>query len=251
MWAGRSFVELRYRYIKSQCTVLFFYPNSLPILNSIQIKTVFPCGLYLPYHSSTSHSTMYFNIQPIILLLSLSSGFITATAAAGASSANNLYALMKEQKAAERIETFKGLDTSIQKQVFINRINDYRENQPQQLDQQQNDILDTAIDLIQAGKPTSPLLEQGAKEAFGFDEFKRLLTTLDDLTVSSEDTKADVALTKPDCTCSTTDDWCDHDKGLHCKGDSISECTSGKYCCNYAPAGCGAGLVHECTGLCV
>ncbi|KAK2757535.1 hypothetical protein FQN54_004504 [Arachnomyces sp. PD_36] len=141
---------------------------------------------------------MYFNIQSIALLLSLSSGFITATAAADASSTNSLYALMKDQKPAERMETFKGLDPSIQKQVFISRINDYRQNQPQQLDQQQNDILDKAIDLIQADKPTSPLLEQGAREAFGFDEFKRLLTTLDDPTVSSDNTNADVALAKPD-----------------------------------------------------
>jgi hypothetical protein len=49
---------------------------------------------------------MYFNIQPIIILLSLSSGFITPTAAVDTSSTNILYALMKEQKPSERIETF-------------------------------------------------------------------------------------------------------------------------------------------------
>lgn len=210
---------------------------------------------------------MYFNFQSIVLL-SLSSGLVTPATAAGpadVSSANNLYALLKEQKPAERIETFKGLDHFVQKQVFINRINDYRESQPQQLKQKQNDILDKAIQLIQADKPTSPLLDEGAREAFGFKEFKRLLTTLEDPTVPMTttttadegimeirgDTDADVASSKPDCTCDTQDDYCDHDKGLYCKGDNLSECDGTPGCCEYSSWGCGSGLFGECTGLCM
>jgi hypothetical protein len=112
-------------------------------------------------------------------LLSPSSCFATAAVAAAAAadvlSTNNICPLLKQLNPSDRIQNLRNLDISAQMQVFISRINDYRESHSTQLNEQHNDILDNAIHFIQRNKPTSSLLEEDVRDPFQFEEFKRLL----------------------------------------------------------------------------
>lgn len=102
---------------------------------------------------------------------------------------------------------------------------------------EQSAVLDNSIEILNSeDKSGLPELKKDAMAAFGVDEAKVLLTTLD----GTPPPKADVLLKrKPQCLCATGDDMCA--EGYACKGKSK---------CDPYPDDCGTFWTYKCDGLC-
>jgi hypothetical protein len=188
------------------------------------------------------------------IALALSVGSLPMQTVASSSPSNNIdhgniYRFLMQQGRSERAQSFRGLDPEKKSGVFPSRINDY--STTHNLDEPQNIILDQAIKMIEAGQDPASLRHQ-AKEVFGPGEFKRLMTTLEDVDtpVSDDDdvnsSKPDrryYGYSYPDCNCAVDSSWCD--EGYYCKGAWDMDGT-----CEDPWDVCGTWGNYDCDGLC-
>jgi hypothetical protein len=168
-------------------------------------------------------------------LIGLSS-LVMPTIALSATEANSLYALVMAKAPEERATTLRTLNKEDRIQLLISRINAYRA--AKDLRKPQEEILDESIELLQSGGDPSTLKHSAAK-IFGFEEFKALMTTLDDF--DAPPTKRSVTLSeRGNCECSRNSDWC----------WGSESCSHHKPCTTQYNE-CGTFGMYHCTGLCL
>ena len=179
---------------------------------------------------------MRFSTSSIVQGLALGL-FVTQAVAAPKNLNHPTYDSLMKRDPTVRSEILRRADPAAHAQVWVDRVENYRNTHADTLTPEQSTVLDNAVNMLNDGdKSVLQQLKDDAISAFGFDEAKSIATTLDGTSAPKRDVLMGRA---PLCECATVDDWCAD--GYTCK-DSGS--------CSDYPDSCGWWNSEKCDGLC-